>query len=129
MLIRMKPDATEDDIESVGDRVRELGYVPHLIPGATRVSICISGNQGAIDPDLFARFPSIAEAVPVSRPFKLASREVMPDDTVIRVPAPEPVEIGGGAFAVMAGLCSVEGQFAAVMESVRAIAAVLGMTV
>jgi 3-deoxy-7-phosphoheptulonate synthase len=110
MLILMKADATGDDIDAVCARIRELGFTPHQIPGKTRVAIGITGNQGAIDPDLFARFPAIAEAVPVSRPWKLVSREVKPDDTVVRLGGPpeDPAIIGGGHFVVMAGPCAVE---------------------
>src|SRR5215831_1822377 len=105
MLILMRADASDADIQAVCARIRELGFTPHQIPGRTRVAIGITGNQGAIDPDLFVRSPGIAEAVPVSRPWKLVSREVKPDDTVITVP---PASFGGGAFAVMAGPCAVE---------------------
>src|SRR5262245_66471216 len=105
MVILMKADATQGDIDSVCDRIRELGFKPHQIPGSTRTAIGITGNQGAIDPALFARFPSIAEAVAVSRPWKLVSREVKVDDTVISVGG---VNIGGGTFTVMAGPCAVE---------------------
>ena len=107
MLILMKAHASESDIEAVCERVRELGFQPHLIPGAMRVAIGITGNQGAIDPALFARLPAIAEAVPVSRPFKLVSREVKPDDTIIPIGN---TQIGGGTFVVMAGPCAVEGR-------------------
>src|SRR5215468_8185413 len=98
MLILMKADASADDIEAVCARIRELGFTPHQIPGKTRVAIGITGNQGAIDPDLFARFPAIAEAVAVSRPWKLVSREVKPDDTLVRLagPPPDPAVVGGG---------------------------------
>jgi 3-deoxy-7-phosphoheptulonate synthase len=105
MLILMRADASDADIQAVCARVRELGFTPHQIPGRTRVAIGITGNPGAIDPDLFARSPGIAEAVPVSKPWKLVSREVKPDDSVITVP---PARFGGGHFAVMAGPCAVE---------------------
>jgi 3-deoxy-7-phosphoheptulonate synthase len=108
MLILMKADATPDDIEVVCARIRELGFTPHQIPGKTRTAIGITGNQGAIEPDLFARCPGIAEAVAVSKPWKLVSREVKPEDTVVKVPARTPVVIGGGTFTVMAGPCAVE---------------------
>jgi 3-deoxy-7-phosphoheptulonate synthase len=123
MLILMKADATPDDIEAVCARIRELGFTPHQIPGATRTAIGITGNQGAIDPDLFARFPSIAEAVPVSRPWKLVSREVKPDDTVVALSGPpdSPARVGGGNFVVMAGPCAVESreQLLAAARAVR----------
>src|SRR5262245_43250672 len=104
MLILMRPDATADDIEALRPRIRVLGFQPHEIPGKTRVAIGITGNPGAIDPDLFARCPGIAEAVPVSRAWKLVSREVKPDDTVVHLAGPpeSPATIGGGHFAVMA---------------------------
>jgi 3-deoxy-7-phosphoheptulonate synthase len=110
MLILMKADASEADINAVCDRVRELGFTPHQIPGQTRVAIGITGNQGGIDPALFARFPAIAEAVAVSKSWKLVSREVKPEDTVITLPGPagNPAKIGGGHISVMAGPCAVE---------------------
>ncbi len=109
MLILMKPDASEEAIEAVCARIREVGFTPNRIPGSTRVAIGITGNQGAIDPALFAHLHGIAEAVPVSRPWKLVSREVKPEDTVVHVgPESAPVQIGGGTFTVMAGPCAVE---------------------
>jgi 3-deoxy-7-phosphoheptulonate synthase len=105
MLILMKADATEAHIEGVCARVKELGFTPHKIPGAMRTAIGITGNEGPLEPDLFARCDGIAEAVAVSRPFKLVSREVKPDDTVVSVGG---AVIGGGHFTVMAGPCAVE---------------------
>jgi 3-deoxy-7-phosphoheptulonate synthase len=117
MLILMRPDASQDDIAKVCDRIRELGFVPNQIPGQQRVAIGITGNESAIDPGLFAECPGIAEAVPVSRPFKLASREVKPHDTVIRVGE---AQFGGGAFGVVAGPCAVESHDQ-LMASARAV--------
>ncbi len=110
MLILMKADATDGEIDAVCARIRELGWTPNRIPGRMRVAIGVTGNAGTIDPNLFARFPAIAEAVPVSRPWKLVSREVKPDDTVVTLPGPKdgPATIGGGHFVVIAGPCAVE---------------------
>ncbi len=110
MLILMKADATPDDLRAVEARVRELGFTANQIPGATRVAIGITGNQGPLDPQLFANLAGVAEAVPVSRPFKLVSREMKPDDTFVRLPGPDgvPSQIGGGYFGVIAGPCAVE---------------------
>src|SRR5262245_63619717 len=110
MLILMKGGATAGDIDAVCARIRELGFSPHQIPGSTRVAIGITGNQGGLDPDLFARLPGIAEAVAVSRPWKLVSREVKPDDTIVKIGGPQARQatIGGGTFCVMAGPCAVE---------------------
>jgi 3-deoxy-7-phosphoheptulonate synthase len=92
-------------VQAVCDRIAELGFTPHAIPGAMRVAIGITGNRGAIDPAQFNRLPGVQDAVAISKPWKLVSREVKPDDTVIEVSG---VKIGGGALVVMAGPCSVE---------------------
>ena len=120
----MRNHATAEEIEAVCARIRELGFTPNKIPGSMRVAIGITGNEGPIDPDLFARCPGIAEAVPVSRPWKLVSREVKPEDTVVTLPGPEgaPAQFGGGAFGIIAGPCAVESreQLMAAARAVRA---------
>jgi 3-deoxy-7-phosphoheptulonate synthase len=75
------------------------------MPGAQRTAICITGNKGPLDPSLFTRFEGVADAVPISQPYKLVSRELKPEPTVVEVRG---VKIGGGSFCVMAGPCSVE---------------------
>jgi len=105
MLIVMSSHATAEQVRAVCDRIRELGFSPNEIPGAVRVAIGITGNKGALDPALFNRLPGVQEAVAVSKPWKLVSREVKPDDTRIVV---RDVCIGGGPLSVMAGPCSVE---------------------
>jgi len=105
MLVLMKHEATKDDIERVKEKIRALGYVPHEIPGAQRVAIGITGNRGRLDPDLFLSMNGVLDAVPVSKPFKLVSREVKPENTVIRV---GDEDVGGDSLTVIAGPCSVE---------------------
>ena len=105
MLVVMKPHATPAEVEAVVERVRSLGLTPHPIPGAQRVAIGITGNKGALDPALFEGLPGVRDAMRVSQPFKLVSREVKEEDTVIDVGG---VRLGGGRLAVMAGPCSVE---------------------
>ncbi len=105
MLVVMKPHATADQVEAVVERIRSLGLTAHPIPGAQRVAIGITGNRGGLDPDVFTILPGVAEAIRVSQPFKLVSREVKEEDTVIDVGG---VPMGGPALAVMAGPCSVE---------------------
>jgi 3-deoxy-7-phosphoheptulonate synthase len=109
MLIVMKADAVRPDVEAVDNRVRELGFTPVEIPGPTRVAIAVTGNEGPLDPGLFSGLPGVAEAVPISRAWKLVSREVKPDDTVVR-PGGGEAAIGGGRFGVIAGPCAVEGR-------------------
>ena len=110
MLVVLKQGATQAEIDAVCDRIRELGFEPHPMPGSMRVAIGITGNQGPLDPALFARYPQVAEAVPVSKAWKLVSREVKSEDTVIELAGEQgrAARVGGGSFAVLAGPCAVE---------------------
>jgi 3-deoxy-7-phosphoheptulonate synthase len=103
----MQPDATPEQIQNVESRIKELGFMPHAIPGAVRVAIGITGNKGAVDPGLFKYLPGVSDAVPISQPFKLVSREVKHEDTIIDVGG---VPIGGKHLALMGGPCSVESE-------------------
>src|SRR4051812_24384683 len=106
MLILMKAGATKPQIEAVTAKIREMGLMAHEIPGAMRVAIGITGNKGALDPGLFQVMDGVADAVPVSKPYKLVSREVHEQTTVITFP--NGASIGGDQFAVFAGPCAVE---------------------
>jgi 3-deoxy-7-phosphoheptulonate synthase len=105
MLILMKADASRADVTAVEAKIRELGFTPNEIPGSTRLAIGITGNQGPLDPGLFNVMNGVADAVPVSKPWKLVSREVKPDDTVIKIGG---AQLGGGRFGIIAGPCAVE---------------------
>lgn len=105
MLILMEKGASTQQIARVCERIRELGYAPHEIPGSIRVAIGVTGNQGSIAPELFHNLEGVAECVPVSKPYKLVSREVKPDSTVVEVRG---ARIGEGTFTIIAGPCSVE---------------------
>jgi 3-deoxy-7-phosphoheptulonate synthase len=105
MLVVMTNHATPDEVEAVSRKIQSLGLTPHPIPGAQRVAIGITGNKGPLDPGLFEGMPGVAEAIRVSQPFKLVSREVKEDDTVIDVGG---VKLGGRRVVIMAGPCSVE---------------------
>ncbi|HYR56250.1 MAG TPA: 3-deoxy-7-phosphoheptulonate synthase, partial [Myxococcaceae bacterium] len=78
MLVLLKPDATTEQQQAVEAYVRALGFVPHAIPGAMRTAIGITGNQGPIDPEPFKMMDGVADAIRVSKPFKLVSREMKP---------------------------------------------------
>jgi 3-deoxy-7-phosphoheptulonate synthase len=105
MLIVMKAGATREEVASVEARIRELGFTPNEVPGSTRLAIGVTGNQGPLDPGLFNVMSGVAEAVPISRPWKLVSREVKPDDTTIKI---GDGQFGGGKFGIIAGPCAVE---------------------
>src|SRR5512135_1370775 len=105
MFVTMKPHATEAEFEAVVEKVRSLGLTPHPISGTERRVVAVVGNTGSVDPDDFAMLPGVAEALRVSQPFKLVSREVKEEDTVLEVGG---ARLGGGRLAIMAGPCSVE---------------------
>lgn len=105
MLIVMKPDATDAQVEEVLEVIRGLGFKPHPMPGATRTAIGVTGNPGAIDPAHFEMLAGVAEAIRVSKPYKLVGRDLKHEDTVIRV---GDVSIGGAVPAIIAGPCAVE---------------------
>jgi len=119
MLIVMALGATSEQVAQVTAHIEALGLKAHPIPGAQRVAIGITGNPGALEPALFESLPGVLEVIPVSHPYKLVSREVKPDVTVVTVGG---VRIGGGHFAVIAGPCSVENadQTLSAARSVRA---------
>ena len=107
MLVVMSNHATDAEVEAVVEKIRKLGLAPHPIPGAQRVAIGITGNKGALDPALFCTMPGVADAIRVSQPWKLVSREVKAEDTIVDV---DGVPVGGHEIAVMAGPCSVESE-------------------
>ena len=108
MLVVMRAQASADDIRRVCERIQSLGFRAHVMPGAERTAVGITGNHGPVNPAEFEDLPGVAEAIPVSKAYKLVSREVKPDDTVVRVAG---VPVGGGSgLALCAGPCSVEGR-------------------
>lgn len=119
MLITMHPQASEEEIQRVVETIESLGLKPHPIPGSQRTAIGITGNNGALEPGLFEFLPGVADVIRVSKPWKLVSREVKPDSTIVRV---GDCEIGGDELAIIAGPCSVESleQTMAVAEVVAA---------
>jgi 3-deoxy-7-phosphoheptulonate synthase len=119
MLIVMRAQATEADVAGVCAKIEALGYRPHIIPGAQRTAIGITGNQGAIPAEEFEGMPGVAEAIRVSKPYKLVSREVKPDNTVVRV---GDASIGGPELVLCGGPCSVESRDQ-ILASARAVKA------
>src|SRR5213075_422953 len=107
MLIVLHPDISREQQGVIETRIRELGFTPHAISGAGRTAIGITGNKGPIDPGNFRLLPGVADCIPVTAPYKLVSREVKHDDTVVDVAG---VPIGGRELVVMAGPCAVESE-------------------
>ncbi len=118
MLIVMKHDATDSQVEAVLRVIEQLGFKGHPMPGATRTAIGITGNQGAVDPSHFENLAGVAEAIRVSKPYKLITLDLRPEKTIVRV---GDATIGGDELAIIAGPCAIESraQAFAIAEAVR----------
>jgi 3-deoxy-7-phosphoheptulonate synthase len=103
----MQSDATPEQIHRVLAAIREHGLTPHPLPGATRTAIGITGNTGAVESSAFEVLPGVKECIRVTKPYKLASREMHRDDTIITTRFGE---IGPRTFTTIAGPCSVENE-------------------
>jgi 3-deoxy-7-phosphoheptulonate synthase len=107
MLVVMHSHATPRQIDLVVEAIRQMNLTPHPMPGATRTAIGITGNVGAVDPRTLEVLPGVMELIRVTKPYKLASREMHEADTYIRLPQ---ATIGPGTFTLIAGPCSVENE-------------------
>src|SRR5438067_13087398 len=121
MLIVMRAQATEEQIQTVCEKVESLGYRAHSMPGAQRTAIGITGNKGEVECGTLEEMPGVQEVIRVSKPYKLVSRDIKEENTVITFPGTE-ASIGGRTLAVVAGPCAVESreQAFAVAERVHA---------
>jgi 3-deoxy-7-phosphoheptulonate synthase len=107
MLVVMKNDATEAQVEAVIQQIQKMGYRGVPMPGAQRTAVCIIGNKGPVEASLLLAMDGVKEAIPVTKPFKLVGREAHPDSTVISV---GDIKIGAGEPVIMAGPCAVESE-------------------
>ncbi len=90
MLIVMKAQATEEQVRAVCKKIESFGFRAHSIPGAQRTAIGITGNQGEVETGTFDEMAGVQEVIRVSKPYKLVSRDVKPDNTVIKFPGTPP---------------------------------------
>jgi 3-deoxy-7-phosphoheptulonate synthase len=107
MLVVMQSHATPQQIESVLQAVRQMNLTPHPMPGATRTAIGITGNISAVDPRTLEVLPGVMELIRVTKPYKLASREMHAADTFVKV---KQTTIGPQTFTLIGGPCSVENE-------------------
>ena len=121
MLVVMKAQATTEEIQAVCDHIEQLGFRAHPLPGAQRTAIGITGNQGEVDRGNIEALSGVAEVIRVSKAYKLASRDVKEEDTIIRFAGTD-AAIGGRNLAIVAGPCSIENrdQAFAIAEQVAA---------
>ncbi|HJZ64220.1 MAG TPA: 3-deoxy-7-phosphoheptulonate synthase [Candidatus Acidoferrum sp.] len=109
MLIVMQSHATEAQIRAVCERIESLGLKAHPIPGSLRTAIGITGNKGSVDLGVLESMAGVVECIPVSKPYKLVSRDAKEEDTVLRISTPSgDVLVGGQHIALVAGPCAVE---------------------
>src|SRR6202040_1680814 len=119
MLIVMNASAGKGEIDNVVRVVEALGFRAHVMPGANRTAIGVTGNQGAVDLSHFENLPGVAEAIRVTKPYKLITLDLRPDPTVVDLGGG--ARIGDGSLAIIAGPCAVEDrkQAFAVAEAVK----------
>ncbi len=112
MIIVLRPDATDEHIDHILERIRELGFKPHVSKGERRTLIGVIGDEGKLQAEPLQAIPGVEQVLPILKPFKLASREFHAADTVVEVSGPgaKTVRIGGGHLALIAGPCAVEGE-------------------
>lgn len=107
MLVVMQSNATAEQVADVVARIQQMGLDAHPMPGPTRTAIGITGNTGTVDPSRLEGLPGVRELLRVTKPYKLASREMHVDDTHVDLPQ---TSFGPGAFTLIAGPCSVENE-------------------
>ncbi|HEY6553066.1 MAG TPA: 3-deoxy-7-phosphoheptulonate synthase [Vicinamibacteria bacterium] len=119
MLVVMRKDATAEQIRGVQEAIEARGFKAHPIPGAQRTAIGVTGNKGALEAPALEGLPGVLEVIPVTHAYKLVSREVKSEDTIVRV---GDVEVGGADLVLVAGPCAVESveQTVAIARAVKA---------
>jgi 3-deoxy-7-phosphoheptulonate synthase len=107
MLVVMKAQASEDQVRAVCEKIEKLGYRAHPMPGATRTAIGITGNKGEVEQGTLEEMAGVQEVIAVSKPYKLVSRDVKEENTVIRFSGTA-ATLGGQGLAIIAGPCAIE---------------------
>src|SRR5262245_54638561 len=105
MIIVLRPNSTTEQIDHILERIQELGFKPHISRGELRTIIGVIGDENKLQAEPLAAIPGVEQVLPILKPFKLASRDFHPEDSIVRV---GPVPVGGGYLAMIAGPCAVE---------------------
>jgi len=108
LLVVMRRDAPQEDIQRVVETIQELGYQARPMPGKQRTSVGVVGNDGRVDSSRLSALPGVQEVIHVTKPYKQVSREWKPESTI--VPLAGGLSVGGPEIVVMAGPCSVESE-------------------
>ena len=107
MIIVLKPHPTPDVVAHVIERIEALGFTPHLSQGVSRTIVGVIGDEDKLQAEPLLAIPGVEQVVPILKPFKLASREFHPDDSVFEIKG---IKVGGGHLAMIAGPCAIEGE-------------------
>ncbi len=107
MFVVMQAQATEEHVRAVCQKIETLGLRAHISAGTQRFGIAVIGEIGELDPAFFEELPGVQEVLLISKRYKLVSRDVKPENTVIHFPGSQ-ATIGGSALAIVAGPCAVE---------------------
>ncbi len=107
MLVVMQAHATAEDVRRVCDKIESLGYRAHSIPGAERTAIGVTGNKGEIESGTLDEMAGVQEVIRVTKPYKLVSRDMKADNTVVSFPGTD-ATFGGPGLAIIAGPCAIE---------------------
>ncbi|MEI6262276.1 MAG: 3-deoxy-7-phosphoheptulonate synthase, partial [Deltaproteobacteria bacterium] len=110
MLIVMSKLATPEQTEAVVAEIERRGYVARPIPGGERITIGILHNKGPVDASPFLCMSGVSDTIPVTKPYKLVSRECKPENTIVQV---GDIAIGDGNLVIMAGPCAIESELQA----------------
>ena len=105
MLVVMQNHATQEQIDRVVKTIEEMGYAARPMPGETRTTVGLVGNDGRVDGSRVEALPGVAEVIHVSKPYKQVSREWREENTIVTI-APG-VSFGGTDIVIIAGPCSV----------------------
>src|ERR1700751_4425029 len=113
MIIVVRPNSSREQISHILDRISELGLKARVSEGEHRKIIGVIGDEEKLQVEPLAAIPGVEQVLPVLKPFKLASREMHQQDSVVTVgagagPGVRPVKVGGGHLALIAGPCAVE---------------------
>lgn len=119
MLIVMEARASQENIDRVCEVIGKMGFEARPMPGEQRTAIGIVGNRGQVDGNRLRGLPGVKEAIPVSKPYKLVSREFRSENTVITLP--NGARLGGEHTIFIGGPCSVESE-AQIFETARYVA-------
>jgi 3-deoxy-7-phosphoheptulonate synthase len=115
MIIVLRPESTESQIDHVLERIRELGFKPHLSRGEQRTIVGVIGDESKLVAEPLSAIPGVEQVLAILKPFKLASREFSRTDTVVTIGANagngvRPVKVGAGHLLFIAGPCAIEGE-------------------